>query len=37
VQFEDDGPGDYDTGYLTGEFALTRELLDEIGEDPDRD
>jgi hypothetical protein len=37
VQFEDDGSGDYDTGYLTGEFALTSELLDEIGEDPDRD
>jgi EAL domain-containing protein (putative c-di-GMP-specific phosphodiesterase class I) len=36
VQFEDDGPGDYDTGYLTGEFALTSELLDEIGEDPDQ-
>ena len=26
---------DYDTGYLTGEFALTSELLEEIGEDPD--
>ena len=37
VQFEDDGPGDYDTGYLTGEFALTSELLDDIGEDPDQD
>ena len=36
VQFEDDGPGDYDTGDLNGEFALTSELLDEIGEDPDR-
>jgi hypothetical protein len=36
VQFEDDGSGDYDTGYLTGEFALTSELLDEIGEDPNQ-
>jgi diguanylate cyclase (GGDEF)-like protein/PAS domain S-box-containing protein len=26
-----------DTGYLTGELALTSDLLDEIGEDPDGD
>jgi EAL domain-containing protein (putative c-di-GMP-specific phosphodiesterase class I) len=31
----DDAEPDDDTGYLTGEFALTSELLEEIGEDPD--
>jgi hypothetical protein len=28
---------DDDTGYLTGELALTNDLLEEIGEDPDAD
>ncbi|TFV85923.1 EAL domain-containing protein [Blastococcus sp. CT_GayMR20] len=34
---QDDEPRDHDTGYLTGEFALTSELLEEIGENPDED
>jgi hypothetical protein len=28
-------PADDDTGYLTGELALTSELLEEIGENPE--
>ena len=31
------GYADDDTGYLTGELALTNDLLEEIGEDPDAD
>jgi diguanylate cyclase (GGDEF)-like protein/PAS domain S-box-containing protein len=37
VQLDDRASDDHDTGYLTGEFALTSELLEEIGEDPDED
>jgi diguanylate cyclase (GGDEF)-like protein/PAS domain S-box-containing protein len=37
VQLDIGEPDDRDTGYLTGEFALTSELLEEIGEDPDKD